>query len=213
MSQLCQPLAPGYSTPAPTISSCFLISPLVFVSHRKMFLPFRHNQRGKCLSLSLSPREKGGLGNRGRNKAAWLIVPLGNGPKSQGFLLRLWVTERMGWGEEADPSFLRRPRQTNKAAWRQQVFLSRLVNCTGSGLGLWGVVTEWESKPLSEARLIVRMSTAPGRWSQDQGYRTSFKVVSFVKHSKKCSSDCSPGRSHPAAWLNTVALRPKSQLE
>lgn len=89
MSQLCQPLAPGDSTPAPTISSCFLISPLVFVSHRKMFLPFRHNQRGKCPSLSLSSGEKGGLGNRGRSKAAWLTVPLGNGPKSQGFLLRL----------------------------------------------------------------------------------------------------------------------------
>lgn len=89
MSQLCQPLAPGDSTPAPTMSSCFLISPLVFVSHRKMFLPFRHNRRGKCPSLSLSSREKGGLGNRGRSKAAWLTVPLGNGPKSQGFLLRL----------------------------------------------------------------------------------------------------------------------------
>lgn len=103
MSQLCQPLAPGDSTPAPTISSCSLISPLVFVSHRKMFLPFRHNQRGKCPSLTLSSGEKGGLGNRGRSKAAWLTVPLGNGPKSQGFLLRLWVTEGMGWGEWQGP--------------------------------------------------------------------------------------------------------------
>lgn len=65
-------LAPGDSTPAPTTSSCFLISPLVFVSHRKMFLPFRHNQRGKCPSLSLSSGEKGGLGNRGRGKAVGL---------------------------------------------------------------------------------------------------------------------------------------------
>lgn len=64
-------LAPGDSTPAPTISSCFLISPLVFVSHRKMFLPFRHNQRGKCPSLSLSSGERVGL-ETGRGKAVGL---------------------------------------------------------------------------------------------------------------------------------------------
>lgn len=48
--------------------SCFLTSPLVFVSLRKMFLPFSHNQRGKHPSLPLSPGEEGGLGNRGRAK-------------------------------------------------------------------------------------------------------------------------------------------------
>lgn len=152
MSQLRAALGSGDSTPAPSTSSCFLISPLIFVSHRKMFLPFRHNQRGKCPSLSLSSGEKGGLGNRGRSKAAWLTVPLGNSPRSQGFLLRLWVTEGMGWGEEVGirPSS-ERPRQINKAEWRQQVFLPHLVNCIGSGLRLWGVVMEWGAKPLSEA--------------------------------------------------------------
>lgn len=35
-----------------------------------------------------------------------------------------------------------------------------LVNCPGSGLGLWGAVIEWESKPLSEAQFTVRVSTA-----------------------------------------------------
>lgn len=178
-----------------------------------MFLPFRPNQRGKCPSLSLSSGEKGGLGNRGRSKAAWLTVPLGNGPKSQGFLLRLWVTEGMGWGEEVGttPSS-ERPRQTNKAEWRQQVFLSPLVNCTGSGLGLWGVVIEWESKPLSEAQLSQDVQcprqVVPGSRLQD-----IFKAGSFVKHSKKWSSDCSPGCSRPATWLHILALRPKSQLK
>lgn len=82
----------------------------------------------------------------------------------------------MGTAPSLDPSKL-----TNKAEWGQPVVLPRLVNCVGSGRWLWGVVMEWEPKPLSEAQLIVRMSTAPGRWSQDQGYRTSsFKAGNFV---------------------------------
>lgn len=60
-----------YPSPHHT-SSCFLISPLVFVSHRKMFLPLGHNQRGKCPSLAPSSGEKGGLGNRSRSKAVGL---------------------------------------------------------------------------------------------------------------------------------------------
>lgn len=50
---------------------------------------------------------------------------------------------------------------------------------------------ERELKPLSEGQLIVRVSTAPDRWSQDQGCRaSSFKAGNFVKHSRKFL-DCS----------------------
>lgn len=159
-----------------------------------MFLPLRHNQRGKCPFLPLSSGEKGGLGNRGRSKAAWLTVPLGNGPRSQSFLLRLWVTKGMGWGEEAGtPPSPGRPRQTNKQGRMEAAsFPSLSCQLYWQWPTVLGVVMEWGLKPLLEAQLIVRMSTAPGWWSQYQDYRmSSFKAGSFVKHSKKCFSDYS----------------------
>lgn len=85
-----------YPSPHHT-SSCFLFSPSVFVSHRKMFLPLGHNQRGKCPSLALSSGEKGGLGNSSRSKAAWLYSTIRKWPQEPPFPSE---TESLkGWGE------------------------------------------------------------------------------------------------------------------
>lgn len=77
-----------YPSPHHTPPLLFRGFPFSFVSYRKMFLPFRHNRRKAVVPVPIL-LGRGGLGNRGRSRAAWLTVPLGSGPRSQGFLLRL----------------------------------------------------------------------------------------------------------------------------